>query len=314
MALTLYKSTDSGAPAMTSAAGSLISVLDACLVDGYGGKVAAGWSKAVIDAATKQVGYTQGAVTGLTQKKAYVKDDATYPGNAYLTACDSFTIAASPVLTRKFTGYGYTVDGWVLKANQEAGSAAAWMVLATDRWFYVITRRDEWGAKGAWAFAFIGDLDTPYTEDKGKFATAGWSTSTLSSGLSIGSAGKEFSDGYITAYGNPDGTYGANTYNAAREIGLSGGVAANIAPSIAFNRGVVLTRYSAFSSTAYRGSLPCLFTPSCAIASFALGLIDNGASLVSADGRTLLYLTCSGDTSISSTALGRVFMDITGAL
>jgi len=43
MPWTLYQSTDSGAPALSGQAGSLLEVLDACLVNGYGGKAAAGW-------------------------------------------------------------------------------------------------------------------------------------------------------------------------------------------------------------------------------------------------------------------------------
>ena len=49
MAITVYRSDDVGAPELTSAAGSLIAVLDACLVSGYGSKAASGWEKAFTD-------------------------------------------------------------------------------------------------------------------------------------------------------------------------------------------------------------------------------------------------------------------------
>lgn len=45
MAVTVYKSTDASAPVLTGLAGSLITVLDAILVNGYVGKTAAGWTK-----------------------------------------------------------------------------------------------------------------------------------------------------------------------------------------------------------------------------------------------------------------------------
>lgn len=45
MGYTEYRSTDSGAPTLSGTAGSLIALLDACLVDGYGAKAAAGWTK-----------------------------------------------------------------------------------------------------------------------------------------------------------------------------------------------------------------------------------------------------------------------------
>ncbi|MGE3907973.1 MAG: hypothetical protein AB7K36_01385, partial [Chloroflexota bacterium] len=41
----IYRSTDSGAPVLTGQAGSLLNLLDKCLVDGYGSKAAAGWSR-----------------------------------------------------------------------------------------------------------------------------------------------------------------------------------------------------------------------------------------------------------------------------
>jgi hypothetical protein len=45
MTVRVYKWTDAGAPVLTGLPGSLISLLDACLVTGYGTKAAAGWSK-----------------------------------------------------------------------------------------------------------------------------------------------------------------------------------------------------------------------------------------------------------------------------
>jgi hypothetical protein len=45
MAITKYSSTDASAPQITNfTAGQLVSVLDACLVNGYGSKASAGWS------------------------------------------------------------------------------------------------------------------------------------------------------------------------------------------------------------------------------------------------------------------------------
>jgi hypothetical protein len=49
----LFKSTDAGAPVLTSTAGSLIDVLDACLVSGYGSKAPLGWTKPFSDAPAK---------------------------------------------------------------------------------------------------------------------------------------------------------------------------------------------------------------------------------------------------------------------
>lgn len=45
MAVTAYSYLDASAPALTNTAGSLIGVLDACLVNGYGSKSSLGWTK-----------------------------------------------------------------------------------------------------------------------------------------------------------------------------------------------------------------------------------------------------------------------------
>lgn len=52
MTVRLYASTDAGAPTLNEASGSLINVFDACLVNGYGTKTAAGWEKAFSDSTT----------------------------------------------------------------------------------------------------------------------------------------------------------------------------------------------------------------------------------------------------------------------
>ena len=44
MPVTVYRSTDASAPVLSNANGSLIAVMRACLVDGYGSKAAAGWT------------------------------------------------------------------------------------------------------------------------------------------------------------------------------------------------------------------------------------------------------------------------------
>ena len=46
MTVSIYRSTDPSAPVLTASAGGLINVLDACLVYGYTGHPAAGWTKA----------------------------------------------------------------------------------------------------------------------------------------------------------------------------------------------------------------------------------------------------------------------------
>lgn len=57
MTVRVYYSTDAGAPVLSGTAGALIGVLDACLVNGYGSKAGAGWTKAF--SGTNKAAYKQ---------------------------------------------------------------------------------------------------------------------------------------------------------------------------------------------------------------------------------------------------------------
>ena len=45
MTVRVYRSTDASAPVLSNTAGAMVAILDACLVDGYGSKAPAGWSR-----------------------------------------------------------------------------------------------------------------------------------------------------------------------------------------------------------------------------------------------------------------------------
>ncbi|MGV0949345.1 MAG: hypothetical protein ACOYB3_01645 [Azonexus sp.] len=75
---TVYSSSDTGAPTCTGEVGSLVALLDACLVNGYGAKAAAGWTKPYTGA-NKAV-FKQGA--GSCGFYLRVQDDAPGTGGA----------------------------------------------------------------------------------------------------------------------------------------------------------------------------------------------------------------------------------------
>lgn len=85
----MYYSTDSSAPALSNAAGSLIALLDAILVTGYGAKAALGWAKTFTG--TNQAAYTQGA--GSNGFKLAVDD--TNVGYALVRGYEAMTAVAT---------------------------------------------------------------------------------------------------------------------------------------------------------------------------------------------------------------------------
>jgi len=307
--VTVYKSTDASAPQMTSAAGSLLTVLDACLVNGYGAKAAAGWAKTVIDAPTFQAVYTQGAGSGLAQKKLYVKDGATTPGNATAWACDACTVAAAPTLTNYFWGYDSATIGVIVKADQDNGLFSKWMVVATERWAYLFTKRSGWGTRG-WQMTFFGDLDSPYPNDKGKFAVTGFNNTQ--GAIALGGGCRAMSSGYIGVYGNQDGSYNFNAYGYKRAMGDSGGYADTALPRSTFSSGLLLSRILVADTKRYRGSLPQIYRTVVSLDNFSWYMLPDEYIIQTPDASKSFMQVQFGGTITGTSEPGRLFLDVTG--
>lgn len=136
MAVTFYQSTDASAPSLSGTAGSLITLLDAILVNGYGAKSAAGWAKTY--STTNIAVYTQGS--GSNGFKLRVLDDGSVTGGAkeaMVRGCESAT------------GHSTTTDDFPLttqvannscvwrKSDTADGTARAWKAVA-DSTFIIL--------------------------------------------------------------------------------------------------------------------------------------------------------------------------------
>lgn len=127
MAPTVYKSSDTSAPVLTGQVGTLVALLDACLVNGYGSKSAAGWTKAFT--ATNKGSYlgTAGHYLDVDDSGAgaAAAQEANVRGYESMTAVGTGTAAfpttaqfASPGLyVRKSAAADATARGWVLLAD-----------------------------------------------------------------------------------------------------------------------------------------------------------------------------------------------------
>jgi hypothetical protein len=126
---TLYRSTDASAPSLTGEVGSLITLLDAILVDGYGAKAAAGWTKSYTG--TNKAAYRQASGN---QRYLRVDDDITANAKfartvGYETMTDVDTgVSAFPtegqeaggLYTFKTASNGATVRPWVAYATGQS--------------------------------------------------------------------------------------------------------------------------------------------------------------------------------------------------
>jgi len=142
MAWEIYRWDDAGAPTLNGRAGSMIGVLDAVLVNGYGVKSAAGWTKAF--SGTNVAVYRQG--TGSNQ--------------FYLRVDNSTNAVASGVIgyetmSNVNTGTGpFPTDGQVsggLFMRQSASTdatARAWLIAADEKRFFFWVNSDNAATSG----------------------------------------------------------------------------------------------------------------------------------------------------------------------
>ena len=130
---TVYRWDDTDAPVLSGAAGTLITVLTKCLVDGYGSKSGAGWTKDFKNAADTIATFKNSAATG--KGVSLLVDDTTtktakIKGYELMTAID---VGVGNFLSGTTS---YSVD----KSTLASSVARAWILIATDNFFYLAIR------------------------------------------------------------------------------------------------------------------------------------------------------------------------------
>lgn len=174
MTVRVYRSTDVGAPSL-GGAGSLINVLDACLVTGYGSQAPAGWTKEY--SGTNLAAYKQGALA--TYNQYYLRVDNTNGDGGVVRGYESMDSIDSgvnpfPSLVQKLIS-PITLGIWWLHSST---ANVPWMVVATERTLYL------WNAYAVNAtsytpanqsfFQAFGDFDSMLgVEDKGNCLIVG---------------------------------------------------------------------------------------------------------------------------------------------
>jgi len=134
MGVTVYRSTDVSAPDLSGTTGTLISVLDACLVNGYGSKPAAGWTKAF--SGTNLAAYKMGGSIG-----HYLRVDDSGPGaggpiearvRGFVTMSDVNTGTGQfPSVSQKTNGL------FVRKSATSDSTPRPWLIVADNKTFYM---------------------------------------------------------------------------------------------------------------------------------------------------------------------------------
>lgn len=159
MPVTTYRSTDTSAPVLTGQAGTLITLLDACLVNGYGSKAAAGWSKAFTG--TNTAAYRM-ATSGNTGFYLNVNDAAPGAAGAREARLRGYeTMSAIDTGTGPFPTVSQAATGvFVRKSTTADATARAWTLIADDATFYLFTETGDVVSPVACCSAMFGDFES----------------------------------------------------------------------------------------------------------------------------------------------------------
>lgn len=167
MPVKVYRSSDAGAPTLDGSAGSLIAVLKACLVDGYGAKTGAGWTMPFSAGApiTKAV-FKQGAFAGPPTRPQYhlrVVDDGSLAAGGREAAVRGYeTMSDVDTGTGEFPTVAQRAGGMCVRKSHDA-NAKTWILVADHRTFTLLVYHPSgyntnWGSRpDGWTGFHFGD-------------------------------------------------------------------------------------------------------------------------------------------------------------
>lgn len=148
MGVTVYKSSDGSAPTLNGQAGSLLTVLGKCLVDGYGAKAAAGWTRAFADAGNIGMFQNAGGAVGTLKMCLNIVDNAPRAspfndGREARFRCGEGATNVS-TLTNGFAAANY----FQRKSFTADATARNWIVIADARTVIFLAQTGDYGSSG----------------------------------------------------------------------------------------------------------------------------------------------------------------------
>lgn len=161
MTVRVYRSTDGSAPTMARSIGAMITFLDAILVNGYGAKTAAGWTKSF--SGTNKAVYRAGGGT-----QAYLRVDDSTQANYSANVAGGTGASDVDTLTGRFPTEGSTANVFDKTSNNN------WIVIANNKAFYMFMGGDLtlWSAPynnpNVFNAFFFGDITAHSSSDTGR--------------------------------------------------------------------------------------------------------------------------------------------------
>lgn len=133
----VYNSLDTNAPKLDITAGSLRTILKACLITGYGNQPSAGWEIVWEDSVANKMAIRSKNPTSI---KSILSISDAEAKKATVQTFNSWDIANN-------VGNGLFGNGYFIKDWNNTGKSRAWYLLATDKFFYLMIQSE---AGGGW--------------------------------------------------------------------------------------------------------------------------------------------------------------------
>ena len=316
MPVTVYRYDDVGAPVLSSpSAGSLIGVLDACLVNGYGSKSPAGWTKPY--SGTNLAAYRQGSGS-----RFYLRVyDGSGTKKASVVGYESMTGISSgsnlfPTAAQHSAGLYITIGTTAAPTGQEP-----WVLVAVDKRFYLwigfeftsaSALSDSVAGQGLFFFGDIVSfkpsdayccqiMASNSSRDYNEAAAEISAITTFKSGHFIarnaaGAAGAINNTKFSDYYGCKSGTIIGRSAAVAYPDPVSGGI--NLSRMLVSN---------GTATAAVRGRFPGFWAPSNALPGANGDTFSGSGDLA---GRVFILLDCASASGSASTVRGRAAIEI----
>ncbi len=148
MTVRIYRSTDASAPTLTGQVGSLTTLFDAVLVNGYGSLTAAGWSTTQTTTNKRQYQQATGGNSGATGCSLWVDDTANGAGGAKEARCTGF---------ETMTGLGTGTGQWPTGAQINLGTTPNGCMILRKSTTADTTVRPWWCVANGHSLYFLAD-------------------------------------------------------------------------------------------------------------------------------------------------------------
>jgi hypothetical protein len=172
----VLRSTDSGAPVINGVAGSLIALLDAALVNGYGSSSPLGWSKSFSGA--NKAAYRNSPVDG-TGMYLRVQDDASDNIEARESQTSGYESMSGIDTGTNIIG---TSDVGMVKSGTIDSTNRPWVIIGNNKFFHLFiqTGINDGLAASEWSHCYFGDIVSYKENDNFNFiVSARFSASKL---------------------------------------------------------------------------------------------------------------------------------------